>query len=70
MDFAGLLHILLQPFRTDIAVDGDGDVRPDLPTLDQPVLEPRKTCLKVVDDLPHRGSRHYNLVRTVGEALQ
>jgi hypothetical protein len=34
MNFAGFLHVLLQPLRTDIAVDGDGDVRPDLPTLD------------------------------------
>lgn len=34
VDFAGLLDVLLQPFGTDIAIDGDGDVRPDLPTLD------------------------------------
>jgi len=34
MDFAGFLHVLLQPFRTDIAVDGDGNVRPDRPTVD------------------------------------
>jgi hypothetical protein len=34
VDFAGFLHVLLQPLRTDIAVDGDGDVRPNLPTLD------------------------------------
>jgi hypothetical protein len=34
MNFAGFLHVLLQPLRTDIAVDGDGDMRPDLPALD------------------------------------
>jgi hypothetical protein len=34
MNFAGFLHVLLQPLRTDIAVYRDGDMRPDLPALD------------------------------------
>jgi hypothetical protein len=34
MDFAGFLHVLLQPLGADIAVDGDGDVRPELSLVD------------------------------------
>jgi hypothetical protein len=70
VNFAGLLHVLLQSLGADIAVDGDGDVRPNLRAIDYAVPETRKAGLKVIDDLSHGGSVDAHLILATGEALQ
>jgi hypothetical protein len=69
MNFTGFLNVLFQALGADIAVDGDGDVWPKLAILNQPVFDPRKARLKLLNNFSHRVAGRRHLVRSAGEAL-
>src|SRR5438477_4339701 len=64
---AVLRHLLDQPGRRDLVVDGNCEARAYISVLDELGLQPRAGLIEPVDDLPHVVSFDLDAVAPAGE---